>query len=70
MVCPGTRAQEMVEYVCMEVGTPGRWGNPPVHVISSFWYDHVYMIGGVTRQMLPHLYGVFHVHVNRPLDYT
>ena len=25
------------------------------------------MIGGVTRQMLPHLSGVPHLHVNRPL---
>ena len=26
------------------------------------------MIGGVTRQMLPHLSGVPHLHVNRPLE--
>ena len=26
------------------------------------------MIGGVTRRMLPHLSGVSHLHVNRPLD--
>ena len=26
-----------------------------------------YMIGGVTRHMLPHLSGVPHLHVNRPL---
>ena len=45
--------------------TPGRWGNPPVHA-TSFYFDHVYMIGGVTRRMLPHLYGVPHLHVNRP----
>ena len=44
-------------------GTPGRWDNPPVHIISHF---HVYMIGGVTRHMLPHLSGVPHLHVNRP----
>ena len=25
------------------------------------------MIGGVTRRMLPHLSGVPHLHVNRPL---
>ena len=25
------------------------------------------MIGGVTRRMLPHLYGVPHLHVKRPL---
>ena len=27
----------------------------------------VYMIGEVTRHMLPHLSGVPHLHVNRPL---
>ena len=26
------------------------------------------MIGGVTRHMLPHLPGVPHIHVNRPLE--
>ena len=26
------------------------------------------MLGGVTRHMLPHLPGVPHLHVNRPLD--
>ena len=26
------------------------------------------MIGGVTRHILPHLLGVPHLHVNRPLD--
>ena len=26
------------------------------------------MIGGVTRHILPHLPGVPHLHVNRPLD--
>ena len=26
------------------------------------------MIGGVTRHMLPHLSGVPHLHVNRPLE--
>ena len=29
-------------------------------------FDHVYMIGGVTRRILPHLYGVVHFHVKRP----
>ena len=33
---------------------------------SSFYCDHVYMLGGVTRHMLPHLPGVPHLHVNRP----
>ena len=27
------------------------------------------MIGGVTRRMLPHLSGVPHLHVNRPLNH-
>ena len=27
------------------------------------------MIGGVTRRTLPHLSGVPHLHVNRPLEY-
>ena len=27
------------------------------------------MIGGVTRRTLPHLSGVPHHHVNRPLEY-
>ena len=27
------------------------------------------MIGGVTRHILPHLSGVPHLHVNRPLDW-
>ena len=27
------------------------------------------MINGVTRHMLPHLSGVPHLHVNRPLEY-
>ena len=26
------------------------------------------MIGGVTRHMLPHLCGIPHLHVNRPLE--
>ena len=30
-------------------GNPLRWGNPPVHIFSHS-FDHVYMIGGVTRQ--------------------
>ena len=29
--------------------------------------DHVYMLGGVTCHMLPHLSGVPHLHVNRLL---
>ena len=33
----------------MEVGDPCKRGNPPVHIISYFNLDHVYMIGGVTR---------------------
>ena len=28
------------------------------------------MVGGVTRHMLPHLSGIPHLHVNRPLDWT
>ena len=28
------------------------------------------MLGGVTRHMLPHLSGVPHLHLNRPLSYT
>ena len=28
------------------------------------------MLGGVTRHVLPHLPGVPHVHVNRPLENT
>ena len=32
-----------------------------------FKFDHVYMIGGVIRHILPHLPGVPHLHVNRPL---
>ena len=37
-------------------------GNPPVHI--SLIFDHLYMIGGVTRRMLRHLSGVPHLHVN------
>ena len=33
-------------------GTLGGWGNPPVHIMSHFLFDQVYMIGGVTRHML------------------
>ena len=33
----------------------------------SFHFYHVCMIGGVTHHMLPHLSGVLHLHVNRPL---
>ena len=38
----------------------------------SFNLITLYMIGGVTRHMLPHLstgHGVFHLQVNRPLGY-
>ena len=28
------------------------------------------MLGGVTRHMLPHLPGVTHLHVKRPLENT
>ena len=41
-------------------------GVTPCPYNLSFWFDHVNMIGGVTRHMLPHLAGVPHVHVNRP----
>ena len=40
--------------------------------ISHFNLITLYMIGGVTRHMLPHLstgHGVFHLQVNRPLGY-
>ena len=50
----------------MEVGVPGRCGNPPVHIISHFNLITFYMIGGVTRHMLPYLSGVLHLHINRP----
>ena len=50
-------------------GNPRRWGNPPFHIISHFNFVHVYMIGGVTRHMLPHLSGVPHLHVNSPLKW-
>ena len=58
-------------------GTPGRWrnplrwGNPPVHIICHFnliTFTSEYMIGGLTRQMLPHLPEVPHLHVNRPWE--
>ena len=52
-------------------GSPLRWGNPPVHIISHFnliTFTSVYMIGGLTRQMLPHLPVVPHLHVNRPWE--
>ena len=42
-------------------------GNRYVHIISHFKFDHVYMIGRVTRHMLSHLSGVPQLHVNRPL---
>ena len=44
-----------------------RWDNPLVHIVS-FEFDHVYMIGGVTRRMLPHPSGVPFIHVNRLLE--
>ena len=31
-------------------------------------FDYVYMKGGVTRHMLPHLSGVPHLDLNRPLE--
>ena len=47
-----------------------RWGTPACLYIQclilKLKFDHVYMIGGVTRRMLPHLPGVPHLHVNRP----
>ena len=42
---------------------PSRNCNP------RFWFDHVYMIGGVTRHKLPHLSGVPRLRVNRPKWY-
>ena len=30
-------------------GLNPREGNPPLHIISHFYFDHVYMVGGVTR---------------------
>ena len=42
----------------MEVGPQVGEVTPPVHKISIL-FDHVYMIGGVTCHLLPHL------HVNR-----
>ena len=33
----------------------------------SFKCDHVYMLGGMTRYMLPHLPVVPHLHVNSHL---
>ena len=32
----------------------------------SFCFDHVYMMGGETHHMLPHLSGAPHLHVYRP----
>ena len=53
----------------MYVSNPLRWGNQPVHIISPFNLITftLYMTGGVTRHMLPHLFGIPHLHVNRPL---
>ena len=49
----------------MEVG-----GVTHLSVLSliNFQFDHVYMIGGVTHRGLPPLFGVPHLHVNRPLE--
>ena len=39
----------------MDVGTPGRRGNPlrwgylPAHISPHFLFDHIYVIGGVTK---------------------
>ena len=41
-------------------------GKPACPYNLSFWFDHVYMIGGVTRRSLPRLPEVPHLHVNRP----
>ena len=52
-------------------GTLGEWRNQPVHIISHFNFNHVYMINEVTIKEiiwtdgLPHLPGVHHLHVNR-----
>lgn len=35
-------------------------------IYSLNLFDHVFMIVGVTRRMLPRLSGVPHLHVNRP----
>ena len=48
-------------------GNKVSWYLGPVSYNLSFKFDHVYMIGGVPRHMLPHLSGVPHLHVNRPL---
>ena len=47
-------------------GNPIRWGSPHVHIMSHFNFDHVYMIGEVTRHMLRHVSRVPHLHENRP----
>ena len=44
-------------------GNSLRWGNPLIHIVS-LEFDHLYMIGAVTRRMLPHLSGVHFLQVN------
>ena len=42
-------------------------GNPSVHNYNlSLYFEHVYVIGGVTHRMLPYLSGVPHLHGNSP----
>ena len=48
-------------------GISGRWGNPPVHIISHIKLIAFTRIGGVTYRMLPHLSGVPHLYVNKPV---
>ena len=48
-------------------GNSLRWGNPLIHIVS-LEFDQLYMIGAVTRRMLPHLSGVHFLQVNRPLE--
>jgi len=60
--------------VCLQGGggpqvgevTGAYMGKPACRYNLSFWIDHVYMIGGVTRRSLPRLPEVPHLHVNRP----
>ena len=58
-----------VSYVwaCLH-GSGGPQGGEVIRlsIYLSFQFDHVYMMGGVTRHMLPHLPGVPHLHVKRP----
>ena len=54
-----------------QVGEVPRLGGVTrLSICLSYEFDHIYMIGGVTRHMLPHLPGVPHLHVNRPLPYN